>query len=157
MTFYGLSNIIVSMSGYRVKNFRFGDKGLGKVLGHLEKDIMDVLWGRGEATAKEVLEELRGAREIATTTVFTVLDRLAKKGLVQKVKGGSFYNFRPVYTRDELSKEVSEEVIKGVLDLFSSSAVASFVDMLSEKDPKELDRLARLIEEKKREIEEGDS
>lgn len=146
------------MKKFTAKSFRFTGKGAEGVLGSLEQEIMDVLWARGPASGKEVLEEIRRTREIATTTVFTVLDRLAKKGLLSKTKdSGGVYAFHPVYTRDEFTKEVSGEVIKGVLDLWSNSAVASFVDVLSEKDPTELDNLTRLIEEKKKALREGGS
>ncbi len=135
------------------KNFRFTDKGLGKVLGHLEQDIMNVLWAREGATGKEVLVEIRRSRKIAITTVLTVLERLTKKGLVEKAKGESVYIFKPVYTKDEFTREVSQAVLEGVLELWSGPAVASFVDILAQKDPKELDRLSRIISTKKLELE----
>jgi hypothetical protein len=40
------------MTKYRANNFRSSKKGLGKVLGHLEEEIMEVLWKRGESTGK---------------------------------------------------------------------------------------------------------
>lgn len=143
------------MSKYVAKNFRSGLKGLDKVLGHLEHEVMDVLWTTDGATGKEVLAEISRTRKIAVTTVFTVLERLTKKGLVKKTKGESFYIFSPVYSKEEFAGMVSEEVLKGVIDLWSGSAVASFVDILAEKDPEELDRLSKLISTKKQELEEA--
>lgn len=153
MTFYAVSNNMVRMKKYIPKTFRSGGKGLAKVLGPLEKDVMDVLWDSGPGTGKEVLAELRKGREIATTTVFTVLDRLAKKGLVRKTKVDKVFVFEPVCTRDEFARTASEEVLKGVMDLWSTSAVSSLVDIIAEKDPDELDRLSELINDKKRELE----
>jgi len=137
------------------RNFKPSKKGLGKILGPLEQEIMEVLWSTGGATGKEVMGVIRESREIAMTTVFTVLDRLTKKGLVTKTRGESFYVFTPAFTREEFSKEVSHEVLSGVLDLWSGSLVNYFVDILAEKDPSELDRLSRIISMKKSELEKG--
>ena len=147
----------VGVNKYVTKTFRSADKGLDKVLGPLEHDVMDVLWATGGATGKEVLAEISRARKIAITTVLTVLERLTGKGLVTKAKGESFYVFTPVHTKDEFAGMVSEEVLKGVIDLSSGSAIASFVDILAEKDPEELDRLSRLITIKKQELKEEEA
>lgn len=133
-------------------NFRPTRKGLGRALGDLEKGIMDVLWVKGEATGKEIYEALKLSRNIAITTALTVLDRLAGKGMVKKTKGESVYVYRPALTKDEFTDKVSHEVIRGVFDISASAAVASFVDLLAETDPKELDRLSKLVERKKKEI-----
>ena len=132
--------------------FRPTREGLGRALGDLEKDIMDILWLKSEATGKEVLTELRGSRSVAITTVLTVLDRLVKKGIVKKTKGESVYMYTPVFSKNEFTDMVSQEVVKGILDISTSSAVASFVNILAQTDPEELDRLSRLIEKKKKEM-----
>ena len=142
----------LSVSNYVTKTFRSGSKGLDKVLGPLEHEVMEVLWATGGATGKEVLAEISRVRKIALTTVLTVLERLTKKGLVSKAKGESFYVFSPVYTKDEFAGMVSAEVLKGVIDLSGGSAIASFVDILADKDPDELDRLSKLITMKKQEL-----
>ncbi len=134
------------------KTFKTGGKGLGKVLGRLEEEVMCALWKRGESCGKEVLREIQKRRKIAYTTVLTVLERLARKGLVHKRKENGGYLFSPAHTKEEFYGTVSEEVLKGVIDLSSTYAAASFVDILADKDPGELDRLARLIEAKKQEL-----
>lgn len=134
--------------------FRPTREGLGRALGDLEKDIMDILWLKREATGKEVLAELRCSRNIAITTVLTVLDRLVKKGIVKKAKGESVYIYTPAFSKNEFTDMVSQEVVKGILDISKSSAVASFVNILAQTDPKELDRLSKLIEKKKKEIQQ---
>ena len=143
------------MEKYVAKNFKFNKEGLGRVLGHLEQDIMAVLWDRRRATGNEVIEDIRKNRKIAVTTVFTVLERLSKKGLVRKAKGESVYIFEPVYTEDELATEVSREVMKGVIDLWKGSAISSFVDIVAMENPEDLDSLSRLISTKKKELAKG--
>ncbi len=135
------------------KNFRLERKGLGRTLGDLERAIMDLLWSRSGITGKEVFERLSQEREIALTTVLTVLERLVKKGLVNKKKGEVAYLFSAAYTRDEFTEVVSQEVLKGVFEISMGSATASFVDILADTDPNELDRLSLLIKQKKEELE----
>lgn len=65
---------------------------------------MDVLWDRtpgtaGGVTVREVAEALDG-RELAYTTVMTVLDRLAGKGMVQREREGRAWSYRPAATRE---------------------------------------------------------
>ena len=59
-------------------------KGLRKILGDLEADVMEAIWALGHATVHDVLERLAAAdRELAYTTVMTVMSRLADKGLLE--------------------------------------------------------------------------
>ena len=128
------------------------DKEGGQVLGHLEREVMEALWATGGASGKEVYDEIRKRRAIALTTVLTVIERLVKKGLVKKERGEAVYLFSPALTKEEFARKVSGDILRGILEISTSSASASFVDMLADTDPKELERLSELIEKKKKEI-----
>ncbi|GIF50180.1 putative transcriptional regulator [Asanoa ferruginea] len=70
-------------------------------LGDLERAVMDVLWDRsGPATVREVVDGLAG-RDLAYTTVMTVLDRLAGKGMVERERTGRAWSYQPIAGRDE--------------------------------------------------------
>ena len=74
-------------------------------LGDLERAVMDVLWDRsGPATVREVVDGLDG-RDLAYTTVMTVLDRLAGKGMVERERAGRAWSYRrsPAATRTSRS------------------------------------------------------
>lgn len=130
------------------------DRGVkdNKILGHLEQEILESLWVRAEASGKEIFDSIRATRDIALTTVLTVLERLTRKGLVRKIKGESVYLFRPEYTKDEFARKASADVFKGIISISASGASASFVDMLAHEHPLELERLAALIDSKKKEL-----
>ena len=130
----------------------YGRKDKEGVLGHLEREVMEALWATGGASGKEVYDEIRKRRAIALTTVLTVIERLVKKGLVKKERGETVYLFSPALTKEEFARKVSGDVLRGILEISTSSASASFVDMLADTDPKELERLSELIEKKKKEI-----
>ncbi|HEU4423470.1 MAG TPA: BlaI/MecI/CopY family transcriptional regulator [Pilimelia sp.] len=69
-------------------------------LGELERAVMDVLWDNGSpATVREVADRLRD-RELAYTTVMTVLDRLAGKGMVERERAGRAWLYRPAASRE---------------------------------------------------------
>ena len=124
--------------------------GLGRVLGDIEKSVMDVLWDKGEVTGREVFEEIGRGRPLAFTTVLTVLDRLLKKGLIRRAKRGRLFVYTAAMSKDDFVKQVSHEVLQGIMDISASSAASSFVDILYKTSPQEVERLSRLIEERKR-------
>jgi len=64
--------------------------------GELEAVIMDRLWTRREpATVREIVDELRQHREIAYTTVLTVMDNLYKKGWLRREPAGRAHRYTP--------------------------------------------------------------
>src|SRR6266498_5925199 len=78
--------------------------GIRKVLGDLEADIMEVVWGRpsGEgATVRDVFEVLYERRRIAYTTVMTTMARLAKKNLLRAEKVDQAYVYYPAFSQEE--------------------------------------------------------
>lgn len=130
--------------------FRPGRKGIEQTFGNLEKEIMDVIWDLGTVTVKDVHEKLTQKKETAYTTVITVMNRLTEKNLLTKEKKGKIYFYTPTVSREEYTELVSEKVVEGLLDLDEERAIAAFVEKVAE-DPEDLERLERLIEEKKRE------
>jgi predicted transcriptional regulator len=72
-------------------------------LGELERAVMDHLWSSSEPqTVRQVHEALAERRELAYTTVMTVLQRLAKKNLVIQQRDDRAHRYLPVQGRDEL-------------------------------------------------------
>ena len=78
-------------------------------LGDLERAIMDRLWAidpvipESAMTVREIHESIAQERDIAYTTVMTVLDRLAKKGVVRQERADRAYRYAPVQTREEMT------------------------------------------------------
>ena len=72
-------------------------------LGELERAVMDHLWSAQEPqTVRQVHADLAQRRELAYTTVMTVLQRLAKKNLVTQQRDDRAHRYAPVHGREEL-------------------------------------------------------
>lgn len=79
------------------------------VLGELESAVMGILWTHPEwLSVRDVHELLAADRDLAYTTVMTVLDRLAKKGLATRTLDGRAWLYHPARPRTE---EVAAAVI----------------------------------------------
>lgn len=72
-------------------------------LGELEQRVMDVLWASSAPmSVRDVLEELLKEKDLAYTTVMTVLDRLAKKEIVDRERQGRQWIYTPARGRASL-------------------------------------------------------
>ncbi len=88
------------------------------VLGDLEEAVMALLWRRsGPVSVREVQESLNADRPLAYTTVMTVLDRLAKKGIVGRELEGRAWLYRAAVSRaDLLATEIVGLLRSGTAD-----------------------------------------
>ncbi|WP_322494231.1 BlaI/MecI/CopY family transcriptional regulator [Chloroflexus sp.] len=127
--------------------FRFSPTkdGLVKVLGPLETEIMQIIWEEGSSTVKKVHRKLAQQRDIAYTTVMTTMSRLADKGVLNRERDGLAYVYTPVISEDEFVNLVVRQVLDGLLDDYSDTAIAYIVDYLAHNNPSELRRLQREI------------
>lgn len=80
--------------------------------GELEAAIMAELWRRGEpATVRDVLGALNSSRDLAYTTVMTVMDNLHKKDQVTREMVGRAWLYRPVRSRAEHAAALLQNVL----------------------------------------------
>lgn len=78
-------------------------------LGPLEAEVMRLVWEKGEVQVEEIHQALLKDREIAYTTVMTVMSRLAAKGLLYRWKQGRAYLYRAARGRDEVAGSTVQE------------------------------------------------
>ena len=102
-------------------------------MGELERAVMDELWSvddDGWLTVREVHERLARSRDIAYTTVMTVMDRLSKKSLVRQQRDGRAYRYQAAASRGAMTADLrggslvalSERVRRGALVAFVGEA-----------------------------------
>lgn len=104
-------------------------------LGDLERSVMDVMWDADSPLTaydiKDAIERDRG-REMAATTVLTVLSRLEKKGFVAADKSVRPHRYSAVGSRAEHQAELMHEVLGDAGD--RTAVLARFVGGVSEED-----------------------
>ncbi len=81
-------------------------------LAPLELDCMNTLWPIGEATVREIRERLAERRPRAYTTIMTIMDRLARKGVVERHKVGRAYSYRPNLSMEDARAQALGQVLE---------------------------------------------
>src|SRR4029079_18276926 len=111
-----------------------------------ELAIMKVVWKLGSATVRDVYDELRARREIAYTTVMTMMKILDQKGYLKAARGDRAFVYKPVRARQDVLGGMVREFVDRVFDGASRPMLLHLVKhtKLSEKERK---ALLRAIEE----------
>jgi predicted transcriptional regulator len=120
-------------------------------LGPLEQRVLDYLWGRKDpATVREV----RGgvAPDLAYTTFMTTLDRLYKKGLLDRQPDGRAFRYSARASREAFSASLVRSFLARFFERGSAPTplLSSLVDAVSDHDRELLPELERLVREKDR-------
>jgi len=119
------------------------------MLGDLETDIIEVVWENKEITVRRTYLHLKEKRNLAYTTVMTVMSRLAEKGILERTKKGSAYFYKAVLNRDDFIKASVQGILGNLLKDFTTPAINQFVELLDDVKPEKIEELAALIEKKR--------
>ena len=108
---------------------------------------MQIIWARGEATVRDVYEELLKGRKIAYTTVMTSLKTLEQKGYLETSQRDRAFVYRPTYSKNEIVKKMVRDFVDRV---FHGSPQPLVVHLLKEKQlsQSDLEEITRLVAEK---------
>jgi predicted transcriptional regulator len=128
--------------------------GLGALFGALELRVMEALWRRGgEVAVRDIQPDFPGA---AYTTLMTTLDRLHRKGMLERRKDGRAFVYTPLSSRQDLESGLVTRALTPLLQGSAAHPILSFfVEEVSRQDEKLLDELERLVREKRRQQEGG--
>lgn len=111
-----------------------------RTLGDLERAVMEQLWrvpddaDHDGLTVREVHAALANGRDIAYTTVMTVMDRLARKDLVVQHRDGRAYRYRARASRASMTAELMRETLADFGEHDRRTALAAFVEDASAED-----------------------
>ncbi len=121
-------------------------RGVEKLLGELELEVMRVVWARPAVTVRDVLDALSKTRSLAYTTVMTIMSRLVDKGLLAIEKQGKTYLYRAAQTAEEFKVRAVGRVVQALIaDFGGEIAISQFVEHLSAVDPDQLQQLAEMV------------
>lgn len=106
------------------------------VLGPLEQRVMARLWQAGPQAVGEVVEALNGSadRQLAYTTVMTILVRLHEKGLVTRQKDGRQYRYTASVDASSVDAQLGRRELNRLIERYGAASVAGFAAELGEGD-----------------------
>ena len=124
-------------------------------LGPLERKVLQAVWARGTATVREVRED--GTIWQTYPTIMTTMDRLFKKGLLNRVPDGRAFRYSARYSSEELERVTAEKGIRQLLrSEYASLHLSYLVEAVSTQDVKLLDELQALVERQRAQLKMGE-
>jgi len=115
----------------------------------LELEILKVVWRIGPATVRQVREELAVVRDLAYTSVMTMMTIMTRKGYLKRTKDGRSFIYQATYKEQKASKSMLQDIVDR---LFGGSTTAVMQHLLetSDLDDNELKQIRQLINRKSR-------
>jgi predicted transcriptional regulator len=113
-------------------------------LGDLEVQVMRRVWARREpVTVRDVLGDLQADRNIAYTTVMTVMGNLARKGWLRRHADGRAYRYEPLVSAEEYSAALMRQALEATTD--RSAVLMHFINDLSADEARALEEAYRRL------------
>jgi len=120
------------------------------LLGDLEATVMAFLWDGGEGEAKAVHKALGKARGITLNTIQSTLKRLFEKGLLAREKVSHAHVYTPRVGRDEFQRGALGQLVSELMGGETEAMVSAFVHLTERAGPEHLERLERLVAQRRR-------
>src|SRR5580704_18583033 len=121
-------------------------------LGPLERRILEEVCSRKSLTVRELLAD--GKIQLAYTTIMTTLDRLFKKGLLERIEEGKAFRYSARCTQEDAPRFVAVTGMQRWIESTqpSSLLLSYFVEAISAHDERLLDELRNLVDQKRSEL-----
>src|SRR3989338_8701046 len=112
-----------------VSKINFDKKGLNSIVGGLDADILECLWGyNGAKTCREVYDFVKKKNKVAYTTVTVTMDRMYSRNLlerkIEKGRGGLKYKYSAKVTKEELANRISKKFVNFLKATFGEPSIA---------------------------------
>lgn len=118
-----------------------------KMLTETELELMTILWNIGEGSVADVIEKLPPGRDLAYTSVSTILRILEQKGVLQTRKEGRGHVYIPAIAKSAYEAKTLKHIVNRVFDGTPVALVKQLLDTVP-LDQKELDELRNLLKVK---------
>jgi predicted transcriptional regulator len=125
------------------------------LIGPLERRVLDVMWSR--STPASVRDLIADFPDIAYTTLMTTLDRLHRKGLLDRTKAGRAFLYRPRLSRAEFESTRAADALRHAIEGDGAALgplLSFFVQAVGDRDRELLDELETLVRARRAELEE---
>lgn len=117
-------------------------------LGDLQRTVMETVWEMDEATVNQVRAKLNRDKDLAYTTVLSVMQKLEKTGWLRHREEGRTYVYMPEQTREQEGTRSLKAFVKSV---FGGDPVLVFQHLLDDEriGEEEIEAIEKMIEERK--------
>jgi predicted transcriptional regulator len=113
-----------------------------------QREIMEIVWERGEVTANEVRSALSETREVARNTVRTLIERMEEKGWLKHRAEGRTFFYTAARPRQATIGQKVREIVETVCGGSPEALVTALLDYRGLR-PEELKRIRQLLDEAK--------
>ncbi len=122
-----------------------------KLLTETELELMNILWKRGEGSVANVIEGLSKGRDLAYTSVSTILRILEQKSIIKARKEGKGHIYVPLLRKEDYEKKAVKHVVDKIFEGLPSLLVKQLLDSnrLTADELKEIKSLLLKMEKKK--------
>lgn len=124
-------------------------------LGDLEFAVLEDIWSFGASDAKSVHARIGRSRSITLNTIQSTLERLFRKALLQREKISHAYQYSAKLSREELISKLVESAVLRVAGSKPDALLAAFVDLAARADDDQLERLEKMIAQRRAELDES--
>lgn len=97
---------------------------------------MSLIWSKGGSTVSKIHSQLNKKREIAYTTVMTIMTRLCNKGFLTRQRLGRAFVYSPQKSRKQTAKNIVSAVFDKLVNQFGEEAVVAFSEELKKANKK---------------------
>jgi len=118
-------------------------------LGELQRNVIELVWELGEATVRQVRDEIRRKKKLAYTTVLTAMQNLEKSGWLKHRSEGKTYVYMPTRTREEAGGRSLKKFMDSIYD---GNALLMFQHLMQQSDltDNDLKELRKMIDDKRK-------
>jgi len=118
-----------------------------KQLSELEQEIMNIVWELQNCSVRDVLEKVNKTKQLAYTTVATILQRLYEKGLVKRKEDESVIYFSPKVSKEIYSRNMAQSFIHKFVNSFGDIAIASFAESVDSLPKNKREYFLKLLDQ----------
>jgi BlaI family transcriptional regulator, penicillinase repressor len=115
-------------------------------LGPLETAVMETLWSHGGLSPRQAHDHVGKPRNLAYTTILTILQRLQAKGLVQRHEHGRTHRYEALISRAAFDEQQAQQLAESLVRI-GDSGVAAFLSEARKRDPSMIEALRKQLEE----------
>lgn len=116
-------------------------------LSELEQTVMTIVWELQSCSVRDVLEKINQTKQLAYTTIATILQRLHEKGLVTRKGDGVAFLYSPKLSKEAYSKTLARSFISKFFNAFGDVAIASFAQSIDTLPKNKKEYLLELLKD----------